>query len=127
MIFYFMQDAQGYRHVASTQAEAKEINKDFNQVDVPIDKAGLHAFLTELLMEQNDLIDKLRHQINDKPIPKPEPKKQSYTEFSVQIDEVFGNLPLAHQLSLALIALDNAIYQIRPSKTEPKDDGPTAA
>lgn len=49
MIFYIATDRQGFRILKGTQAEARAISKDFAQIDIPTDKAGLMAALQELL------------------------------------------------------------------------------
>lgn len=49
MKFYRAIDAAGKLRLATTQVGAKAINKDFDDIDVPTDKPGLHAFLSELL------------------------------------------------------------------------------
>lgn len=42
-----------------------------------------------------------------------EPPAQSYAERSAYIDEIFQNLPLAHQLTLATLALENARTRLK--------------
>lgn len=49
MLFYRAIDAAGKLRLAGNQADAKLINKEFDQIDVPTDKPGLLAFLGELL------------------------------------------------------------------------------
>lgn len=55
MIFYIATGEDGMRHVCTTQAEAKPIDKDFVQLDIPVDKSGLRDTIQELLslIDQN--------------------------------------------------------------------------
>lgn len=94
-----------------TQAEAKRLDRDYEQVDFPTDKDGMIAALNNILMNERlpqptgytDETDGGVTLTYDKP---------SYTEQSVDIDERFNQLPLAHQLSLAALALERARYQL---------------
>ena len=49
MIFYIANKATGGRQVCTTQGEAKPIDKDYVQLDIPTDKAGLRDAIQELL------------------------------------------------------------------------------
>lgn len=98
MIFYLCNGDQ----LAGTQADAKALDPSFTQVDIPTDKAGLMAYVNELLATPKS-----------EPVPPPPPPAPvqippSYTEVSIKIDEVFENLPLSQQLHLAALALENA-------------------
>jgi hypothetical protein len=55
MIFYLALDDVGFRQLRPTQAEAKAISKNFQQIDIPTDKAGLQAAVQELLTEADQL------------------------------------------------------------------------
>lgn len=44
MIFYLTNGS----HLVGTQADARALDKDFVQLDIPVDKAGLMAFVNEL-------------------------------------------------------------------------------
>jgi hypothetical protein len=41
MIFYIATDENGMRQLCTKQADAKAIDRDFAQLDIPTDKAGL--------------------------------------------------------------------------------------
>lgn len=49
MIFYLATEASGRKVLCGTQVDAKKIDKDFEQVDVPVDKKGLMEFVQESL------------------------------------------------------------------------------
>lgn len=51
MIFYLAVDDKGDTKIVGTQAEAKAINKGFQQIDIPVDKAGLMAWVQQMLDE----------------------------------------------------------------------------
>lgn len=51
MIFYLARNAEGKRILETTQVKAKAVNKDFSQIDVPVDKEGLRGALQELISE----------------------------------------------------------------------------
>jgi len=118
MIFYLATDERGFRQLRKTQDEARKINKDYTKIDIPTDATGLMAAIQELLTIADAAI------LNQgspaaKPIPAPAPapappKQQSYSERSVQIDELFMHLPLPHQLSLAAVALETARSHLKP-------------
>lgn len=59
MIFYHALDTNGHLHILGTQADARAINKDFRQVDIPTDKAGLQAELQRLYTYIDELKDKI--------------------------------------------------------------------
>lgn len=49
MIFYLATETTGRKVLCGTQVDAKRIDKDFEQVDIPVDKKGLQAFVQESL------------------------------------------------------------------------------
>jgi hypothetical protein len=51
MIFYLARNAEGKRILETTQVKAKAVSKDFQQIDVPVDKEGLRGALQELISE----------------------------------------------------------------------------
>lgn len=59
MIFYTAIADDGTTQLRGTQADARAVNKNFEQIDIPTDKAGLMAFVQELYAE----IDELRRDI----------------------------------------------------------------
>lgn len=101
MIFYLCNGNE----LVGTQADAKALDRDYTQVDVPTDKAGLMAYVNTLLALPTP------EPVEDRPPPPPTPppvQAPSYTEVSLKIEEVFENLPLAQQLHFAAIAMENA-------------------
>lgn len=51
MIFYLAVDAEGKTKLAGNQIDAKALNKDFQQIDIPVDKTGLMAWIQQMLDE----------------------------------------------------------------------------
>lgn len=99
MIFYLSIDESGRRCLVSTQAEARSINSDFEQMDIPTSKEELRQFVQNLY----DLPEP----------PAPSAREPSYSEASVSIDEIFDNLPLARQLHFAALAMENARVKLK--------------
>lgn len=129
MIFY---EVDG-EFLVGTQADAKATQRPWKQVDVPTDKAGLMAFVNDLMKDRyvldqdvgagapGDVIPNLHTAehpdlgSNDgavEPVPVA-PPPPSYSERSIEIDEIFENLPIPHQLTLAALALENARKKYR--------------
>lgn len=91
MIFYRAIDAAGKLRLATTQIDAKKINKEYDQIDVPVDKPGLHAFLSELLDQLPPIagtapVEPAAEAIVAAEDPKPEPKARPVTVPSEPID-----------------------------------------
>ena len=96
-----------------TQAEAKAITKNFELVEVPVDKAGLIDYLNGLtalsysVPEVNSLVPAglTAEQANGEPI---------------DLDSAFEAAPLSMQLRLAVVAIDaataNLFAQARAAK-----------
>jgi len=51
MIFYLAVDAENNTKILGTQADAGKVNRDFQQIDIPVDKAGLMAWIQQMLDE----------------------------------------------------------------------------
>lgn len=51
MIFYLAVDSNGQTKILGTQADANKVNRDFSQIDIPTDKAGLMAWVQQMLDE----------------------------------------------------------------------------
>lgn len=130
MIFYIATDADGQRHLVGTQADARAIDRNFVQVDIPTDKAGLRGYIQDLLTE----IDELRLGAGRETTPgtgatsATQPPAPSYVQQSVNLDEQFDKLPLAHQLHFAAIAMENARdrlgHQVQDSSAEGQEPAP---
>src|SRR3546814_15435729 len=63
MIFYRTKDEDGRMVIAGTQADARAVNKQFEQVDIPTDKAGLLATAQswcDEVFELNTLMNEMR-------------------------------------------------------------------
>ena len=99
MLFYLCNGST----LCGTQADARALDKDFVQLEVPVDKAGLMAFVNELYAREapaptTEIIVPVPH------LPPPVP----YSIKTSEIDKVFQNLPIGHQLTLASLALEKA-------------------
>ena len=95
---------------AGTQDQARKLARergtDWNTVDVPTDKPGLIAWLNE----------NFRH--TPHPVAASEPGESEFPPIDSKVgrldDETFTALPLAHQLHLAALAVENAREKIKP-------------
>lgn len=134
MIFYLCNGQE----LVGTQAEAKAIDKNFVQVDVPTDKAGLMAYLNPLLADQHDakayrlalskaqelgfsnVLDALNVPEREDPTPPPTPepqnlpvREQSYTAVTISLEDQWEDLPLPLKLHFASRALEEARSRIK--------------
>lgn len=155
MIFYIATDENGHRQLRGTQADARAVNKNFEQVDIPTDKGGLRDYIQNLFnqidntpavrgserpvavtLEKDgevtviarfdtvedaedylatsatidlDLLDAGMYGVDaPETMVNPPPAAPTYTERSLNLDEEFEKLPLAHQLHFAAVAMENA-------------------
>ena len=106
MIFYEVDD----EFLVGTQAEAKDSKRPWKQVDIPTDKTGLMAYVNALKTVTDISVITPEP---DRYVSHSEPSPPTYTEVSIKIDESFEELPLAQQLTLACLALENARKGIR--------------
>lgn len=81
-----------------TQAEAKAITKNFELVEVPVDKAGLIDYLNGLCAAASE--DAPAVVIENTPPP-------ALSE-PIDLDSAFEAAPLSTQLRLAVVAIDTA-------------------
>jgi len=80
VIFYLATDNLGKTHIVGTQAEARVINTDFQQIDIPTDKAGLMAWVQQMLDETVNAAD-LQSAEEAQPLkPAPEVIKETLME-----------------------------------------------
>ena len=107
MIFYVATNKDGQRIVCKTQAEAKAVDRDFVQMDIPTDKDGLKDAVQELL----SLVD-AAHASNPTPesentphSPQIEPQApspaQTASQFREMVENEWHNQPLAWRIDLA--------------------------
>lgn len=67
MIFYKAKAEDGRMVITGTQADARAVNKQFDQIDIPTDKAGLMAFAQKWAdqeFEMNKLLDEMGAELN---------------------------------------------------------------
>lgn len=86
MIFYRAVDDDGMTHIVGTQADARAINKSFEQIDIPTDKAGLMAYANEMQGQIDRLnaneplgVDDTDLQQEPAPLPIPDPPQETET------------------------------------------------
>lgn len=125
-----------------TQAEAKKLDKNFTPVEVPTDKEGLIAYLNQYQVDRDlyhqyveDAGDRVVKDINEDidpslrvaiPAQPGNARTQFYTDHTLSLDEAFANAPLAHRLTLACLALEDARDAI-PAMTIKDNVAATAA
>lgn len=109
MIFYRAVDADGLTHILGTQADARAINRDFEQFDFPTDKAGL---LVELNATQHMLFELRQGGGTPPPIaeapppPPPPPAPISYSIQTCELDRAFLAAPMPQRLTLMAVTLE---------------------
>lgn len=59
MIFYTALDERGHKQLRATQADAKAVNRAFEKIDIPTEKAGLMAFVQQLYAHIDTLQDQI--------------------------------------------------------------------
>lgn len=109
MIFYFVIEPGPERmHCVATQAEAKAINKDFVQIDVPIDKLGLRDWIQKMIDELSTPKPPIPTMVEVAP-PLGPPEliiTESYAEQTLKIDDLWDQLPLARKFHFASLAME---------------------
>lgn len=119
MKLYYIESAPLALRWQGTQADAKKQGA-YELVEVPTDKPGLLVFLNAIEFkyrsygaqpdpisdEQRQLTAAIREKVIET-LP-PAPPQPTYSNWSVNMDDAFDKLPVAHQLHLAAIALENA-------------------
>lgn len=116
MIFYLATDDAGLRQLRGTQADAGKINKHFEQLDIPVDKAGLMMFVQDLFT-QIDLLAQLDEPASSmllgcidiyEPTPTPAPMTKIDLLTRQQIEERWTEFPLAWRLDMHHVDLEEA-------------------
>lgn len=109
MIYYIARNEEGRRILRTTQADARDIDKNFEQVDVPTDKPSLLIFLQELYSRMDDL--------EAEPIPPveaPPPVKISHADQIVAFEDEWENFPMSKKAHFAALFCDEARYVLTP-------------
>lgn len=119
MIFYLAVNADHKTMIVGTQAEAKAINKDFQQIDIPVDKAGLMAWVQMMLDETINVVPEAAPaQPYVSPVEdilaaseaaeaaEEAAQQRSYAEVSTGIDELWEGLPLARRLHFVSLTVE---------------------
>ncbi len=145
MIFYVATNEEGQRTLCKTQAEAKAIDKDFQQLDIPTDKDGLRDAIQELLSLIDAQPAPVEPESQESTPEAPEPflrgtdvtgmsheERNSiifpvtdHLRFREMVEEEWDNQPLGWRLDLANLTLEEcrkAIPWVRPSKETQTDD-----
>ena len=91
-------------HWQGTQADARQINKQFTCEDVPTDKAGLLAWLNENCGPRAEPVQVQPVQVQPVSVPQTEP----------MTEDTFEALSLPMQLHLACLAMENARTRLKP-------------
>lgn len=122
---------EGRRVLCSTQADAKELDRNYERIDIPVDHDGLKAYVQALfdevagvqrsvdgcetitiatadIRDDKDGEPSISHTIPAETAPVKFSGAPNYTEWSCRIDEEFDKLPIARQLDFAASAMSNA-------------------
>lgn len=123
MRFYRTDDAQWFATQAEAKAHAKRLGTRWGPVDVPTEKPALLAWLAAqaapspetLLGPQGDIAVALGAEPAEPvlsealaTIREPATPQADYAHATVALDTAFAAAPLAQQLTLAALALENA-------------------
>lgn len=129
MKLYLVNDSNGNAlRFEGTQSEAKSASKlaegDFEQFEVPTDKAGLIEFLNT----GNPLIGQPSEDSYTPVFERQDPQVPSSSDVSIAIEDAWDELPLATQLHYAARAVEDARDQIKVpnAKTKAPDGWETA-
>jgi hypothetical protein len=129
MQFYFAINDQGSTLIKATQADAREVNKEFTSVDIPTDKPGLMAWVQQMLDETlnagiHDVISIQEPTVQRSdcsefgpgrayaepvtpPAPaKPEPVMENITNKLVRFEDEWENFPLSRKCHFASLAME---------------------
>ena len=90
MIFYQVNCADGTKQLSPTQAEAKAIDRNFKQVDIPTDKLGLMNYL-------NVLMSVIRPSAEPTPAPSEGVEPHPHQEAPESERPTFSNKPKAER------------------------------
>lgn len=99
-----------------TQAEAKAIDKGFENVEVPTDKEGLLAYLNMLGQELAEARDEYTPVVTRSDPPVDVEAVLARTEASISFDEAWSDFPLARKLHFAAMACEDARSSLRPKQ-----------
>ena len=140
MIFYVAFNENGHRELVGTQADARAINKHFEQIDIPTDKGGLQSYV-QTLMRHLDVADEtIKRLARSRPAPNPEreqevpaelitplpapvqvqPPTPSYAEVSISIENAWRDLPMSMKLHFAADAMEEARSILYPPTPKPR-------
>lgn len=112
MIFYIATVPGRGRRLCTTQAEARTIDQDFVQIDIPTDKPGLRDAIQELLTEIDEKSvskEPESQEINPEPSEAVSaPKQDVQLSTREQFEEAWNSFPLALQLHYASLAMEEA-------------------
>ena len=100
MIFY-----KANNQLYPTQADARAVNKNFEQIDVPTDKPGLMAFINDLLA--GEPVEDAAY------IQDFTPQPVSYATQAIAFEDGFETMPLPLKLHFAALAMEAARDSIR--------------
>lgn len=113
MIYYICHTDNGVV-LETRQAEAKRLDPQYEQVDVPVDKNGLREFLEPILNRLTQIGEPEEQETSAlEPIPAPisEPQIETKDRYLVEREEflaAWDNFPLALRLEYAAKAMEDA-------------------
>jgi hypothetical protein len=121
---YHLAIVDGRKILKTRYDEAHKLDPNSTQIEIPVDKQGLMEFAQEALDVEYQLRKQLEtvaaataeptwDEIKNSNTPEMQAKARelmqpSYSDYSLKIEEEFEKLPVAHQLHLAAVAVENA-------------------
>lgn len=120
MIFYLALDEQSRTQILGTQADARAVNKNFQQIDIPVDKTGLMIWVQQMLDETLNQVKEVTGISEAVTTPQPEPvplvhakdiaqalEQIPYAERTAIVDNLWEQLPLARKFHFAAMAMED--------------------
>ncbi len=97
MIFYLANN----QTLCGTQADARALDRNFVQIDIPTDKAGLMAYVQKLMDEKAPA--PARVEVSEEPI-----RVSDHTSQLVAFEDEWDNFPLARKAHFASLFCEEA-------------------
>lgn len=99
MIFYLCNGQE----LVGTQADARKLDPNYVQIDIPTDKPSLMAFVNEMYS---------RTGVVEAQVVTPV-REPSYTDVSIALEDSWEELPLAMKLHFAGLAMEEARISLK--------------
>jgi hypothetical protein len=116
--FYLATDQDGMRHLLTVATEASKMDPNMVSLEIGSDKTSIQNALQELLTEADkakkaaslaEIPEETEEFFEKAELKQPAPiSTESYAGWSLKLEEVWDNLPLAHKLHFGARAMEAA-------------------